>query len=133
MTEEAALSAYVAGTISFSAFRNAVVDSTTFVFQPGGTVHIASRRPLPRVQIGPEDVQRALTRYQNGEVTLEELATWGLVLHNLDAFEIQGVSESTEEEMWDVIGQLSIASVNEAFDTPRVSILLQRLHGMTRG
>jgi hypothetical protein len=97
------------------------------MFQPNGTVHIASRRPLPRIPIHLEDVQRALTRYQNGELTVDELATWGLVLHNLDAFEVHGASESGQEEIWDVIGQLSVASVNDALDAMRASDLLERV------
>lgn len=130
MTEDAALRAYVAGTISFSALRSAVADSTTFVFQPNGTVHIASRGALPRTAIHPEDVQRALLRYQSGELTVEELAIWGLVIHNLSAFELKGARESDSEEVWDVIGQLSLASINDKFDAERVSDLLSRISGM---
>lgn len=127
MTEGAALSAYVAGKISFNAFRNAVVNSTEFVFQPNGSVRILSRTALPRTDVRPIDVRRALTRYQNGELTVEELSVWGLVLYNLDAFEVRAPNELAEEETWIVIGQLPLASVNDAFNAARVSELLERL------
>lgn len=130
MTEGAALSAYVAGKISFNALRNALASSTEFVFQPNGSVHVTSRRPLPRTVVRPTDVHRALTRYQNGELTIEELSMWGLVLHSLDAFEVQGPSESAQEEIWDVIGQFSLASINSAFNADRVSELLERVGGI---
>ena len=127
MTEAAALSAYVEGTISFNALRNVIAGSTHFVFQPNGTIRVTSHRPLPLVTVRASDVQRVLARYQSGHLTLEEVSTWGLVLHSLDAFEVQAASESDEEEVWDVIGQLSVASVNNAFDADRVSQLLTRV------
>src|SRR5918999_708881 len=132
MTEGAALSAYVAGKISFSALRNALVNSAEFVFQPNGTVHIKSRRLLPRTVIRADDVRRALTRYQSGELTIEELSTWGLVLYNLEPFEARASSESAQEEIWEVIGQLSLASVNDAFDAARVAELLDRLDSASK-
>jgi hypothetical protein len=132
MTEGAALSAYVAGKISFNAFRNAVANSTEFVFEPRGSVRILSRVPLPRTVVHPMDVERALRRYHNGELTAEELSVWGLVLYNLDAFEVQAPNEPAEEETWDVIGQLPLASVNDAFNAARVSELLARLHKLTQ-
>jgi hypothetical protein len=130
MTEGDALSAYVAGRISFAALRNAVARSTEFVFEPNGTVHVTCRRPLPRTAIRPKDLQRALTRYQNGNTTIEELSIWALVLHNLDAFDMQGPSEQVKEQLWDVLGQLSLASVNDAFDASRVSGLLEQVRSL---
>lgn len=127
MTEGAALSAFVAGTISFNALRNAIADSTEFRFQPAGGIHVTSRRPLPRTTIRPEDVQRVLGRYQDGQLTLEEISVWGLVIDNLDAFELAGAPEHEEEAIWDVIAQLSVASINPAFTSERVSQLLQRI------
>lgn len=130
MTEGAALSAFVAGTISFNALRNAIADSTEFRFRPAGGIDITSRRPLPRTTVRPEDVRRVLARYQDGQLTMEEVSVWGLVVNNLDAFELAGAAEHDEEALWEIIGQLSVASVNQAFTSERVSQLLGRIDGM---
>lgn len=88
---------------------------------------MTSHRPLPRTRVRAEDVRRLLNRYQEGSVTLEELSLWGLVVHNLDAFELAGANEG-DEEVWAIIGQLSVASVNPAFTRERVSQLLETLN-----
>jgi hypothetical protein len=132
MTESAALSAFVAGTISFNALRNAIAESTDFRFQPGNGVHVTSRRPLPRTVICPGDVKRVLERYQDGQLTVEEMAVWGLVINSLDAFELVGVSDDEAESVWDVVSQLSLASVNQAFTPERISQLLRRIDDVTK-
>jgi hypothetical protein len=132
MTEAAALRAFVASKISFSALRNALADSTDFAFLPKGTVSVSFRQSLPCTVFRAKDVQRVLVRYQRGELTIDELTIWGLVLHSLDVFELHGVSEAREEEVWDVITQLSVASINDAFDAVRVSDLLRRLSAVVQ-
>ena len=127
MTDAEALSLFVAGSISFSALRQALVESTTFVFQPNGGVRITSHSQLPRTMFRREDVRRMLIRYQNGELTLEELSIWGLVLHGLDAFEVDGGTELERETTWDVVAQLSAASINEKFNPERMSDMLGRM------
>lgn len=131
MTEAAALKAFVRGRISFSALRNALADSTDFIFFPNGTVRVSSRRALPPTMVRLQDVHRMLARYQRGEVTIEELATWGIVLHTLDGFEVRGISEARQEAIWDVIGQFSVAAVNKKFGESRVSELLEQLQKMS--
>lgn len=127
MTEAQALSAFVAGTISFSALRNAIAESTQFVFQPSGTIQITSTRKLPKTSFAVGDVARVLERYVAGEVTKEELTTWGLVVHNLNAFEFENSSEIQREAIWDIVGELSVASVNSAFDAGHAAELRERL------
>lgn len=130
MTESAALAAFVAGTISFAALRNALSDSTVFVFQPGGGINITSSRPLPHTVIRPCEVRRALARYRDGELTIEELSIWGLTLQALDSFEVVGTVDM-QEETWEVIAQLAVASVNTAFNQARVAQLLVRMELLT--
>jgi hypothetical protein len=132
MTEGEALSAFVAGTISFNALRRAIEESTDFRFQPGGGIQVTSRRPLPRTTISAEDVRRVLMRYQDGQLTLEEVSIWGVVLNALDAFELQGMGEPDAEEVWDVVAQLSVASINTAFTPERVSALVDRVDRLVK-
>ena len=133
MTEAEALSKFVAGEISFGALRNALAGSIDFVFEPSGTIEVTYKRQLPKAGITAEDIARMLRRYQNGETTLEELATWGLVIHNLNAFELEHRTEMQREAVWDVIGELSVASVNTAFDEDRASELQEQLTVLGRG
>lgn len=65
-----------------------------------------------------------LLRYEEGELTLEELSLWGVVLRSLDAFDLEGIDRSRKEELWDLIAHISLASVSEAFTSQRVSELL---------
>jgi hypothetical protein len=133
LTEAQALAAFVAGTISFNALRNAIAESTDFIFQPNGTIHITSHRTLPTTVFRPADVERVLTRYQAGEVTIEELSVWGLVLRTLDAFELGDTDEESRDTIWDVLAHLSVASINDAFDLDRVIRLLGLVRGTLRG
>jgi hypothetical protein len=127
MTEAAALAAFVRGTISFNALRNALVESTDFVFEPNGTVRITSHRPLPVTVVRPSDIERALRRYQGGELTIEEVSIWGLVLGSLDAFDLVLADEKAQDAVWDVLAQISVASINDAFDAMRVAALLEQV------
>ena len=133
MTESTALSAFVAGTISFQALRNAIAETTEFLFVPAGGIRITSRRRLPRTIITPTDVQRVLARYKDGQLTLEELSIWGLVVNALAAFELEGATDSDAENVWDVIAQLSVASVNDAFTPHRASTLLEQIGRVISG
>lgn len=126
MTPGAALGSFVAGRISFNALRNAIREFTTFAFHPRGRIEISVRRALPRVVITPEDVERAIRRYHLGEVTIGELASWGMVLHNLDAFELEQVAEADADEVWEILGELSLSTINDQFDEARAAQLLER-------
>jgi hypothetical protein len=112
--------------MSFNALRNAIADFTTFAFHPKGRIEFTSLRALPRTVFTPQDVERAIRRYQSGELTIDELATWGLVLYNLDAFDLGGVLASDSDEVWEILGELSLAAINERFDDARASQLLER-------
>jgi hypothetical protein len=127
MTEAAALRAFVATEISFNALRNALADSTDFAFLPSGTISVVSRRALTRTAFRPADVQRVLVRYQCGELTIGELSIWGVVLHALDSFDLEEVSEARKDEVWDMISQISVASISESFNATDVSNLLKNL------
>src|SRR5215218_5899967 len=121
MTPDAALNAFVAGRMSFNALREAIAEFTTFVFHPKGRIELAWQRPLPRVSFTTQDVERAISRYESGELTVDELAMWALVIYNLDAFDLNGAVEAGTEEVWEIVGELSLAVVNERFDLGRAA------------
>lgn len=133
MTEAEALAKFVSGEISFEALRQALSQSIEFIVRPGGDILVRSTRPLPKTSVRIADIQRVLDRYRAGELTLGEVSTWGLLLNTLNAFELEEIHEVDElnelaqDDVWDIIGQLSIASLNASFDAKRVSEFQQRL------
>jgi hypothetical protein len=50
-----------------------------------------------------------------------------VVLHALDSFDLEEVSEARKDEVWDMISQISVASISESFNATDVSNLLKNL------
>ena len=128
MNEATALSQFVSGELEFGDLREALSASTQFNLDPkGGLEEVRHIRPLSRVRFTHQDIDRMLDRYERGAIGLAGLAVWGTVLSHLDAFEVASTSDADEEVAWEVLNQLSVAAVNDAFDARRVAELRARL------